>query len=361
MKLSTTKLLASAAVLALSLGTVSQAQAFDNVDWNWDKQVTSVENITINVNDTFDWSGLVEIEKIQANIGEVSATSTVTGITNTPPVENGTINGGVVVIDETFSFDATYNDESPNFAVNPVGPLASTPGNPALQGSLTGGDVNEQTDSIADLTFHVTGEVAFDDIIVGDALDAVDLPEVVSVATAVANNQSIDSTSAVNLHDAQFNFGGFGEVVRGDTEIPVVAFVPGDLQFLAVADATDNTHTDALLGLTLAGALGIITPGEVSATSTVSAIVNATVDSQATAVGNNLSVNVEPTLPGDATLIADLTQFNFADTTATSSVSGVSITNYANLDVLDGPIVNSAATAVGNNVSISVGNFSVGE
>jgi len=68
-------------------------------------------------------------------------------------------------------------------------------------------------------------------------------------------------------------------------------------------------------------------------------------------------VTLEPTQPGDAFLMADLTQFNYANGTASSSVTDLNVNNYANLAALDGPLVSSVATAVGNNVSISVGNF----
>ena len=119
-------------------------------------------------------------------------------------------------------------------------------------------------------------------------------------------------------------------------------------------NATDNTHTNLLLGAGLSGALGIISPGEVNATSTVSEITNASVDSDATAVGNNLSVSLDAFTENDAFVLADLTQFNYADTTALSSVTGVSVDNYANLSSLEGPIVSSVATAVRNNASITV-------
>lgn len=343
MRMNKPLMLTCASIAVLGLGT-SKAQAFDDVDWNWDKNVTSTENITINVNDTFDWSGLVEVEKIQANIGDVTATSTVSGITNNPPSEgSGT---GVVTIDDTFTFQVPYEDATDPDTIIPAGPVASSSGN--LQGFVLSGEVDEGDDIISDLVFQVTGEFDVED---GEdsVLDAIDLPEVASAATAVGNNQSIVSTSAVNLHDAQYNFGGFS---GGDGETDL-----SELALVAFADQTDNAHTDAALGLTIAGALGLIQQGEVSATSDVSDILNASVDSKATAVGNNMSLDIQPALQGDAFALADLTQFNYANISASSSVTGVDVNNYANMDVLDGPLVNSVATAVGNNVSISVGNL----
>lgn len=347
MKINRKTLLAGASFAMLGLGIASPAQAFDDVEWSWNNDVTSVTNMTVNVDDAFDWSGLVEVETIQTNIGDVVASSTVTGIDNTPP--NSGTGSGVVSIDETFVFQTFYDDSQDPDAILATGMLPGTPD--GLNGEVVSGSVNEGDDVIADLTFHVTGEYEFEDV-ESASLDGADLPEIASAATSVANNHSIDSTSAVNLHNAQFNFGGFNPEASANSE---------DLDLLGVADATDNAHTDAALGLTLAAALGIITPGTVSATSTVDGITNASVDSSATAVANNMSVSLEPLQSGDAFLVADLTQFNYADVSATSSITDVSVSNYSNLDVIDGPLVNSVATAVGNNVSISVGNFDVGE
>ena len=53
MKMTKALLLASASVMVLGLGATS-AKAFDDVDWEWNKTVTSIENITINVDDSFD-------------------------------------------------------------------------------------------------------------------------------------------------------------------------------------------------------------------------------------------------------------------------------------------------------------------
>jgi hypothetical protein len=67
-----------------------------------------------------------------------------------------------------------------------------------------------------------------------------------------------------------------------------------------------------------------------------------------------LSVDLAANTEGDAFALADLTQFNFANVSASSTVTGVDVNNYANLGVLEGPLVNSVATAIGNNVSFSV-------
>lgn len=103
-----------------------------------------------------------------------------------------------------------------------------------------------------------------------------------------------------------------------------------------------------------------------SADSTVSGILNATVDSQATAVGNNMSVDLAAFTPDDAFAIADVTQVAYADVTATSLVDDVTLEGYSGMgaaglgpvpldeDGVQIPAINSVATAVGNNFSLKV-------
>ncbi len=345
MKITKTLLLASASVLVLGFGSTS-AQAFDDVDWEWNKTVTSIEDINITVDDNFDLSGLAEIEKIQMNIGDVTATSVVSNINNNAPGEGGQ-DGGVVTIDETFTFVTTTDDSQDPSIVLPSGPTAGN-GDGPLSGELLGDTLDEGSDELT-LTFRAFGEVEFDALDV-NVKDAVDLPVIKSVATAVGNNQSINSTVAVNLHDAQYNMGGLGF-----GEVPPIRQAPAT----GSIDGTGNTHTDILALAVLGGLVGAVQPGEVTATSVVTNINDAQIDSAATAVGNNMTVDLQANTEGDAFLIADLTQFNYADVTASSTVTNISVDNYANLGVLDGPLVNSVATAVGNNTSITVNSPSV--
>ncbi len=347
MKMTKALLLASASVMVLGFGATS-AKAFDDVDWEWNKTVTSIENITINVDDTFDISGLVEVEKIQMNVGDVVATSVVTRIDNNAAGDTGGDNGGVVQIDETFTFVTTTDDSVDPSIVLPAGPNEGN-GDGPLSGELLGDTLDEGSDELT-LTFRAFGEVEFEPSEI-NVKDAVDLPLVESIATAVANNQSIESTVAVNLHDAQFNMGGLGfndgGILRSTNDVVAVDEDDSDL-------LTGNSHTDILIAATLGGLLGVVQPGEVSATSEVRDILNAQIDSDATAVGNNLSVEVNASTPGDAFLIADLTQFNYADVSASSTVADINVNDYSNLGVLEGALVSSVATAVGNNVSITV-------
>ena len=351
MKISKTLFLASASVLVLGLGAPSTAQAFDNIEWNWNNDVNSSVDVDIDVTDTLDVSGLVQIEKIQMNIGDVTAISTVEGINNNPP---GSAEGTVTANFNTeIDLTAEYDDNAAN---NPITDVVIN--SAGLTGSNGAGNVNNNGGNTVNMTFDLDGQVEVDlsEVTFEGINDAVDLPEVTSAATAVANNQSLSSTVSMNLNDAQYNFGGFSGFFEDAPTQRIAAPLNDSVN---TEGANGNLHTDILLGATLAGALGIITPGEVSATSSVTDITNASVDSSATAVANNLTVDLQANTVGDAFLIADLNQFNYADVSATSSVTDVTVNNYANLGALDGALVNSIATAVGNNVSITVDNSAV--
>ena len=350
MKLSKKLFLASASVMVLGLGAPSTANAFENVEWNWNNDVNSTVDINVDVEDQLDVSGLVQIEKIQMNVGDVNATSIVNGVSNNPPgALDGTATGTFTApIDLTADVDSN----APN---NPITAVNINGGE--LTASNGQGNVDENANEV-NLQFDLSGNVEVDlsEVEFDGINDAVDLPSVESTATAVGNNQSISSTVALNLHDGQYNMGdiGFGD----QRDLPPIRSLPVEATAPAVLDnggrEGGNTNTDILALATIGAALGIIQQGDVTATSSVTDILNASVDSSATAVGNNLSVDVQANTEGDALLVADLTQFNYADVTASSNVSGVSVNNYANLGVLDGPLVSSVATAVGNNVSITV-------
>ena len=105
----------------------------------------------------------------------------------------------------------------------------------------------------------------------------------------------------------------------------------------------------------------MIEPATISATSSVSAILNASVESNATAVANNMNIDLEASTPDDAFMIADITQHAFANVSATSLVDDVTINNYTGLGAAGFgpgedqiPLVSSNATAVGNNLAVKV-------
>lgn len=321
-----------AGIAAGTLALVSPASAFDGVHWEWNKLVRENVNINSDIDIDLDPSGMFELEKLQLFIGNVNATSTVSGIYNNQPTE-----GGTGTIDFTVAWSGVTDDsgDPSTFGTGVLGgPQATLGGDLSGSGDLSG-TLDEGTDAIAlnatfnDVAVTVDPSASFD--------ATTELPEVVSAATAVGNNQQLTSDVSMELHDAQILFGGF------DPESSHV-WVPD----------TGNTGLSAALAMVTAGASGAITPASIQATSTVSDILNATVDSTATAVANNASVDLAPTTPDDALLIADYTQAAFANVGAVSTVSQVSLNNYTNLGAIDRPIVNSVATAVGNNLNISV-------
>lgn len=341
------KLLRATAIsVVLSLGFHSNgALAFDNVNWNWEKDVNEQVNKTTNINIDLNPSGELELEKIQAQIGDVTADSTVTGVHNNPPVD---LADGTVHFSTHVDMEAPFDD---NAAGNPITDVTITSGN-GLTASNGSGNVDNNLEAVL-LHYDLEGDVQVDPSQTGE-LDAIDLPKVASAATAVGNNQNIDSSSSLQLHDGQFLFGGYAQT--SENNIPALGAV------ISGTPDTGNSHTTAAAGLTLAGALGLITPATVSANSTVSDILNASVDSTATAVGNNMNINLAAATSDDALVIADATQYSYANINSTSSVSDVNVNNYtnfggANMGPLGNPqipLVNSAATSVGNNFSIKV-------
>lgn len=341
-------LLASAAVFTMGLGMASTpAMAFDEVNWSWDKLVT--ENVLKDVLVSIDVSpsGMVEIEKTQVFVGDVTASSTVSNITNNPPEGDGTAQA--IPFAAFIDLEADFDD---NLANNPItGVTLNTPG-------LTAANADGYVDSNAEkifLTFDLESEDGPELIVLGER-DAIDLPKIESAATAVGNNQDIFSTVSVELHDGQFLYGGYAEGDNTELLASVLELTPD----------SGNTNLEIAAGLALGGALGLITPATVSADSTVTAILNASVDSDATAVANNMSVELAAFTPDDAFMIADVTQFAYADVSATSLVDDVTVDGYGGFgaagmgpvpleeDAIQIPLVKSVATAVGNNFSVTV-------
>lgn len=346
-------LLASATVVVMGLGTMSNpAMAFDDVTWSWDKTVT--ENVLKDVNVLIDTSpsGMVELEKIQMQIGDVTASSTVSNITNNPPGDDA--NPAPAPGPSTITIDLAAHYDS-NLANNPV--TGMTLNGPAGYSAANAMGNNDENGEVLNLTFDLTDEnpaPAPAPIAIGERL-GIDLPQVASAATAVGNNQDLSSSVSMELHDSQFLFGGFAQGQEGAVD-DIIANFPD----------SGNTHTDIAGALALAAASGLIEPATISADSTVTGILNATVDSSATAVGNNMSIDLAAFTPDDAMVIADVHQIAYADVMATSLVDDVTWEGYTDLgaaglgpvpldpDGVQIPAVNSVATAVGNNFSLKV-------
>lgn len=398
MKMTKSLLLASAAVAVVALAP-SQAKAFDDVDWTWNTDVTKTITETIRINDTFDPSGLVTIEGAQINIGDVTSEAQLNDFENSPP---GIGEDGTVFIDETITVDTTFLDPdgqgNTEDAIAPSGVINDPEG--VLNGSIEQASLTENANGFShSVDVNLQGEVELEAI--EGVNNAIDLPKVENVATSVANNFSVDSTVGLNLHEAQYNFGGFAMEDQSltqstDSDNILDNVNPEALAIAAAlgvsylgADVTDNPHSDLAIGLLLAGGLGAIDQGLVSATAVVDSdlpgssgnlgVENASVENAATAVANNLSATVEATLEGDAFVVADLTQFNYADTDAYAEVDDVLIDNYTgfgaagfgncggctliddtlDVDFVQAPVVSNVATAIGNNISVSVSNANI--
>ncbi|WP_026986411.1 hypothetical protein [Fodinicurvata fenggangensis] len=441
-------LLAGASGLALGVGlATAPAQAFDEVDWTWTSDITTDFTIDPEIVWTVDPEGLVMVESIQVSVGDISASSTVSGVHNNQPEGTGYADGSFTFESEIFDDDSVdgldfnkgvYGGETSGevAGIQPGAQTDSTFGSTddsgdvgdldsgvydatgALDGATvsvhggiapTGGSCNNETGEEGCVIFTVDIE---DMYIIGDAaLDAVvELPEVVSVATAVANNLTVTADAGTMMHNGQYAFGEFNAPEEGEVTYAAAEFekeweywykdigrrgvslgggegslsgsgeyfnASGDLANVALAAAgisqvdTGNRHHDVLATATILAQLGLISKGTVEAESDVSDILNASVDSNATAVSNNISVSVNPAeevegedgemvsvaeTTADNLLVADYTQFSYMDVNSTSSVSDVEVNNYVNLGAMDRPLVNSTATSVGNNISVNVGN-----
>lgn len=394
-------LLAGASGLALGIGlATAPAQAFDNVDWDWYSDV----NIDINENPAIDWDidpeGLAMVESIQVSVGNINSTSNVNGVYNNQPAGSGAASGSFTFESEIFTNDQVEgldynkgvydgetigtNTDGDTTGITPgseTGTTFGSDGGDAPTGDLDSG-VTSADGALDGATINVHGgttmkgscegeggeqgcvvftvDVEDMELIAPDPLNAVtQLPEVVSAATSVANNLSVTANAGTLMHNGQYAAGDFGD------------FVPPTPQGVGTlgggGGGAGNLHHDALLAAAVAAGVGVISKGNVNATSNVHNILNASVDGSATAVSNNISVSVNPaeedengsTTTGnniDNQLIADHTQFSYMNVNSTSNVGNVSVNNYSNLGNIDGPVVNSAAQSIGNNISVNVGN-----
>jgi hypothetical protein len=369
-------LLATAAAAALVCGMAGSASACDVVNWQWNKTVEETIFIDIRILNDLAPTGLVEIEKLQMYFGDVKAEAKVKDIQNNPP-------GGVEgdgSFSERFNVVLNYTDgdggdatESENNPILPEGNPNLTAITPVGSSGITLALVDQggtnplgEVDEISELVrfqLDVSGTV-----IPGQGVhDAADLPKIENAATAVANNQSITSDVPIMLHDGQYYAGGFHIFGRDDPngDQALIGLILAIAGFNEYAD--DNLHTALALGFTGLAMGGILERGEVEAKAKVSDILNAYVENSATAVVNNASFKIESDTPSNHILIADLTQWAYADVTASAKVKDVTINGYTGFgDACFGgaceeitPIVSNVATAVGNNLNIKVGALGV--
>jgi hypothetical protein len=364
-------LLSGAATIALVTGgMVGSAAAFDNVNWNWDLDITETITIDITIEDTIDITGLVKLQGLQIFIGDLQATAYVDGSTNAPiypttPGENGQVQIELGSID--WSLERRPNevdlDIEQNFDEDQPGVANFEPASDGVGGTqfplnvILMGGAGASASGNADL-----GTVTIDlQEFLGEqqALDAeFELPSVEAVATAFANAQFVETATATQIHHGQFAFGGGGI----DFEFPDNGDVNGDVN--GNDDDNDNGVLEnanlgnvySALAFALLGAAGdgSIQQGSINADAWVTGADNAQTAALATALANNHSVTVDAATAGDATLIQDLTQFAYTDVSATASNFGNTVTAYSNLAAIEGPLHQAVATAAGNVSSVTV-------
>lgn len=208
---------------------------------------------------------------------------------------------------------------------------------------------------------------------------ALELPVVTSTAVAIGNSISIETDTAVQEHSLQIvadtNCSSVGEgrgcnpdFYDADFKLDAAFFVNGSP---VNVDSGNYMHDVALLTTLSAGA-GLLKKAEITAVSNVDDILNASVESTATAIGNIKSIDVNTANLQNGLVVADVTQVSIADVSAYSTVGGqqpllasvicesdcgypgggINLINYTNLGGL--PIVTSNATAIGNVLNIKV-------
>lgn len=178
-------------------------------------------------------------------------------------------------------------------------------------------------------TSTVTAPVNMPAVDISGANSPDDLAKVESTATAVGNNGTIESDISANVDSSQ---------VAGveSTTIP------------ATYDPTTGAE------LTPEITTSVIQPASFTAIASTTGGVNVQIDNSAQALANNLSIEMDGPTNDDRTLISNNEQISYAAVTSTSTVDSPTVTDFAGLGTMEEPWVSSSATAVGNNLQITV-------
>ncbi|RCK43326.1 hypothetical protein TH25_21935 [Thalassospira profundimaris] len=412
-----TKLLLGTIMTAGVLAIGAPAYAFDNVEWSWDGNVDTNVDIDLNIDDPANFSMVEVLQEKLGSTSATSNVHDVNNNQPIMTEQSGTFTfeGEAWANSSSTSLDPDVADFSETTSGNVDGIAAGQGTNPSSFGIANGpagnnpdseGGVTSASGAFDGADINVTGAVydpfgddgvgngetdgviftvTVDNIQPTDNYDAAtELPSLNATATALANNTSISGEGTVNVHAGQFNFDaadGSG-ASSGGGDAAANSYDMG-------SHTSPNTNLSGALGLTLLALNGDIAPASVTATSNAYNINNFAVDASATALANNMNISVQPIaatetptdetpamsaafFPGhgggnygdnddndgiqpDAALIADVTQFAYADVAASSNIYNVNLNHYTNLGTLDQPVINGAATAIGNNLSIKVG------
>lgn len=342
-------LLAGASAVAMGLAT-TQASAFEEVDWDWYTNIYEKVFIKVKIDPEFDPSGLVQVEKLQIFVGDVKANAWVEAVLHKPAAPgyeivklesggHGSFSGdfegyfGGVVKGKVLDEEIAYLTEEkkcwwgrgckewiePHYVKDYDPFYGVTYGK--LGGTLSG-------------DFQWTG---YEEVLIPNPFTRDQLPLVEITATAIGNAESIDSDVAVMVHEGQFVVGeGYDHVDGWDSKY------------------SPNSHT-ALAADLLHGALhGKLNRANIEANAGSWYIQQAQADISATAVANSNSINVDAATPDDAVVIADLTQFAYANVSANAYLGLHYVDNYNDLGKLKDALTSVTATAVGNVSNITV-------
>lgn len=320
-------LAASLGVLAVGALAATPAQAFDNVNWTWKKTVDEHVDIDAYIDIDVESTGMVQVEKLQVFLGSLKSSANTIGVVNIQPVPNGTWKEayGSPYYHYGYCYQCTYKVWVPD-------------------------------------SFNATTE----------------LPKVINSATSIANLQSITSDVPVFLHDAQFvaDVSDRDHYRYGYDKFAYLLDKAGSGSGYGQYYESGNLHTDLAKAFIYGAAYGYLNPAEIEAKANTAVIVNASVDNTATAAANIASVTLESNVEGlklnngatdrnchtycdvdrlsNHVVIADYTQFAYANVVAEANTLGVVVNNYNSLGKIDA-LVNNAATALGNVVQIRVG------
>lgn len=324
------KLLMTTALVGM-LFAANPANAFDELNWTWNKTVDEAVVIDVNIASDILPEGHVEIEKEQIMNGDVRAEVNFQGDYLSDDATEVTLNPeGLDLLDQEVSFSGTFTLEG-EYDANTEGPNVLTASisdenfnNFDATIGVDSGAIGVQPSTYTfDMTIDGTAtaqspEIDLNDLIETQAVTldaATELGTLQGAAVAVANFQELETESATYLHDSQIhnalNENGFG------------------------VEAFANAGTE-------------LNP------------VEAAVDLSATAISNYMSLSGSVDGSNNV-LVADISQETNANVDATATafqdLSGYNnLGSFAGLDAdAAGMVGNLSATAIGNFASVRFG------
>ncbi|MFP5303135.1 hypothetical protein R2R70_18180 [Cobetia sp. SIMBA_158] len=281
--------------LAVAIGLVSgmmmasQAQAFDNVKWNWHGKVMSKIKVEADIDPKIvDPGGLVMIENFQKQIGDVSSEAIVSDISYGSGPGETTTEVGV--------------------GVGAVAGAAAGAGADAYFGRH-GASVSADADAIAGAGAGAIGYITTTttDPVVNAEITRLESLE--NAATSVGNNASIESDAMVNLHNEQILAGGYFHKANIDSVATVDNILNLSVDNAATSVGNNLSVTQDTTGLdtALIADNTQFSLADVTSTASVTNVMlglppvgsfeGPVISNTATSVGNNMSVSVGPVTP----------------------------------------------------------------